>query len=165
MRRILHVGCGGDPLPPWLPGAETRLDIDQRHSPHIVASMLDMGDIGKFDLVYTSHTLEHVYPHQVPIALAEFHRVLKPGGTVLIVVPNLEDVRPTEDVVYISLAGPVTGLDMIYGMRRLVAENPYMAHHTGFIPSTLRAELEQAGFRNVVANAVAGYNLMGGGHK
>jgi predicted SAM-dependent methyltransferase len=166
MRRILHVGCGGDPLPPWLlPAEEIRLDIDDRHSPHIVASMLDMGDIGEFDVVYTSHTLEHVYPHEVQRALGEFRRVLRDGGTVLIMVPNLEDVRPTEDVVYVSAAGPVTGLDMIYGMRRLVAENPYMAHHTGFTPATLRGELEQAGFVNVVCNPVAGYNLFGGGRK
>lgn len=161
MRRILHVGCGGERLPPWLPGEEVRLDIDERHSPDIVASMLDMGDIGGFDAVFTSHTLEHVYPHEVPVALAECRRVLKDGGALILFVPNLENVRPTEDVVYVSPCGPVTGLDMIYGARWLLKDMPFMAHHTGFVPGTLAQALNDAGFSRVEVTVVAEWNLMG----
>ena len=165
-RTFLHVGCGGDPAPAWLDAyKEVRLDIDETHKPDIVASMLDLGDIGQYDVVYLSHSLEHVYPHQVPVALEEFRRVLKDDGFVAIVVPDLEDIRPTEDVVYESPAGPVTGLDMYYGMARLIAENPYMAHKCGFTQATLTKVLEEAGFSKVKAQRLQGFNLLGVGIK
>jgi len=159
---FLHVGCGGNPAPAWLDDYdEVRLDIDPTHKPHIVASMLDLGDIGPYDTVFSSHSLEHVYPHEVPIALEGFHRVLNDGGTAIIVVPDLEDIRPTEDVVYESAAGPVTGLDMYYGMARLIAENPYMAHKCGFTQTTLTKVLQDAGFSTVHVQRVNGHNLLG----
>jgi predicted SAM-dependent methyltransferase len=139
---------------------EVRLDIDPDVQPDIVASMTDMGDIGPFDTLYTSHTLEHLYPHQVLPSLIEFKRVIKPGGGVLIVVPDLEGVQATEETVYESPVGPVSGLDMIYGMARLIAANPYMAHHSGFVQQTLTEVMQAAGFRNV-AVARATHNLVG----
>lgn len=165
MKTVLHVGCGRQPLPEWLAGLEeVRLDIDPDVQPDIVASMTDMGDIGPFDAVYTLHTLEHLYPQDVPTALGEIKRVLKPGGFAMIVVPDLEDVRPTEDVVYVSPAGPVSGLDMYYGMAGLIAESPYMAHHCGFVQETLQQVIDAAGFKasnvtrdrfNLLAAAIA----------
>lgn len=166
MKRILHVGCGGSFLPPWLmPAEEIRLDIDERHDPDIVASILDMGDIGGYDAVYSSHTLEHVAWHETAIALSEMYRVLKPGGVVIIRVPNLENVKATEDVLYESAVGPITGLDMIYGHRGLTAENPYMAHKCGFTPATLEARMREAGFADVGARALAVWDLIAVGRK
>lgn len=147
MKSILHVGCGRSPLPPLFVGyEEVRLDIDPDVQPHIVASITDLGDIGPFDALYTSHCLEHLYPHEVLGALQGFKRVLKPGGAAIIIVPDLEGVQPTDDTVYDSPAGPVSGLDMIYGMARLIATNPYMAHHCGFVQQTLTEVIEAAGF-------------------
>jgi predicted SAM-dependent methyltransferase len=40
--------------------------------------------------VYVSHVLEHFSPEQLRNLLAEFYRVLQPGGGVRIVVPSLE---------------------------------------------------------------------------
>lgn len=163
--QILHVGCGGEKLPPWLDGDEVTLDISPDHKPDIVASMLDMGDIGPFGGVYASHVLEHVYPHEVSVALGEMFRVLVPGGMVLLFVPDLEGIQPTEDVVYESPAGPITGLDMIYGHRPSLVAFPHMAHHTGFVQATLKTALESAGFANVDVMRVNGFNLLAKGHK
>jgi ubiquinone/menaquinone biosynthesis C-methylase UbiE len=127
--------------------------------------MLALGDIGPYDVVYLSHSLEHVYPHEVPVALEEFHRVLKTEGFAAIVVPDLEDIKPTEDVVYESPAGPVTGLDMYYGMARLIVDNPYMAHKCGFTQATLTKVLQEAGFSKVIVNRISGHNLLGVGVK
>src|SRR6185295_16545775 len=147
MPTLLHAGCGTTPRPAWADGfEEVRLDIDARCNPDIRASIVDMGEIGPFEALYSSHCLEHLYPHQVPVALGEFFRVLKPGGKALIIVPDLEDVRPTEDALYLSEAGPICGLDMIYGKASLIAENPFMAHHSGFTADTLRGAMEAAGF-------------------
>lgn len=163
--RILHVGCGGAPLPEWLSGEEVRLDIDPQHKPDIVASMVDIpDDIGQFTLVYSSHSLEHLYPHEVHRALRGFHRVLVPNGLCIAIVPDLQDIRPTEDVVYESPAGPITGLDMIYGARWLIEAQPPMAHHYGFTKPIMVREMERVGFK---AHAIrsGGYNLIGIGEK
>jgi ubiquinone/menaquinone biosynthesis C-methylase UbiE len=163
---VLHVGCGRDSLPAWLGNHdEVRLDVDPDVEPHIVASMLDMGDIGGFDVVYSCHSLEHVYPHEVPVALGEFYRVLRPGGIAVIIVPNLDGVKPDEEVLYESPAGPVCGLDMFYGMSRLIKDAPYMAHHSGFVPDTLAKAMTAAGFEEVSAKGLAFWTLLGAGRK
>ena len=163
---VLHVGCGGDSLPDWLGGsAETRLDINPAHSPDIVASMTDMGEIGEYDAVFCSHCLEHIHGYEVAGALAEFHRVLRPGGHALIVVPDLEDVKPTDEALYVSPAGPITGLDLIYGKQELVEHMPHMAHNTGFTAATLASALESAGFEPVAVSRISAFNLFGAGAK
>jgi predicted SAM-dependent methyltransferase len=145
---LLHIGCGRSPLPAWLGEKydEIRLDIDPDVQPDIVASMTHLGDIGPFDLVYTTHCLEHLYPDEVPVALEEIRRVLKPGGGAIIIVPDLEGIKATDDVVYESPAGPITGHDMIYGMAAMVADNRYMAHRCGFVRESLDRALASAGF-------------------
>lgn len=162
--KILHVGCGGGPLPPQLVGDETRLDIDPAVQPDIVASMTDMGDIGTYDLIFCSHTLEHLHPRDVGIALREFLRVLEPGGAAIVLVPDLEDTRPTDEVLFVSAAGPITGHQLFYG-HVSSADNPFMAHHSGFIASTLLTAFEKAGFARTVVTRAASYNLVAGGLK
>jgi len=165
MKQILHVGCGGEHLPPWLAGAEVRLDLDPAAEPDIYACMTDMGDIGPYDAIYCSHALEHLYPYQVPSALGEFWRVLVPGGVAIIIVPDLEDVRPTEEVLYVSPGGPIAGFDLFYGHRASLQNNALMAHHTGFVASTLGKALTEAGFQSVRTERQRGWNLIGLGLK
>jgi SAM-dependent methyltransferase len=44
---------------------------------------------GAFDAVYSSHTLEHLYLSQTKLLLRECFRVLRPGGLIRHVVPDL----------------------------------------------------------------------------
>jgi SAM-dependent methyltransferase len=158
---VLHIGCGTVSLPEWLDGRETRLDIDPRCEPDILASMTDLGDIGPFDSIYCSHALEHLNPDDVKVALREFRRVLRDGGAALLFVPNLEGVSPTQEVLYESVAGPITGHDLYYGASFLVADNPYMAHKSGFIAETLKAAFLEAGFSSAESQATSNFNLFG----
>src|SRR4051794_8321239 len=93
---VLHVGCGRAALPnarfPETAWREIRLDIDAAHRPDIVGSLTDMGQVASasVDAVYSSHNLEHLFRHEVPVALREFFRVLRPGGVAVIVVPDLQ---------------------------------------------------------------------------
>lgn len=160
MKTLLHIGCGSDPLPAWLSDfKETRLDINEAVNPDIVASMLDLGDIGTFDAVLCRHALEHLYPHEVEIALAEFHRVLKQGGHLMVFVPDLQDVQATDEVLFESPSGPISGLDLIYGFRPATKANPYMQHKTGFVQETLEKALQ--GFSKVVVNRLSNFDMMG----
>lgn len=164
--RLLHVGCAGRELPEWLKGYdEVRLDINPEYKPDIVASMTDMGEIGQFEVVYTAHCLEHLYPYDVPKALGEFIRVLAPAGGVVIFVSDLEGIEPTDEVVYESARGPITGRDMFYGYGPDMESHPYMAHHTGFVAATLKKALTDAGFVDVVATRLPNFNLMAAGRR
>ena len=164
-RRVLYAGSGGHHLPPAIFGdcEEVRLDIDPGTGPDIVASILDLGDIGPFDAIYTCHTLEHIYPHQLPIALREFRRVLTDDGFVLSFVPNLEGLTLSTDVIYESPAGPVTAIDMFYGFGPdLIANTATMAHHNGFTAKLLGDAFLEAGFGNVTtrSDGTFRWNLM-----
>jgi predicted SAM-dependent methyltransferase len=161
-RTVLAVGSGKDALPAWQEQGYrvVRLDIDASMEPDIVASMTDMGPIGPFDVVYCSHSLEHVYPHEVPVALAEFYRVLRPGGKALVLVPDLEGVAPTAD----DLGNGLCGLHLYYGDARLIPTMPHMAHHCGFVASTLHDAMTAAGFR-CTARRMGSYQLLGVGVK
>lgn len=162
---VLHVGCGSyarEKLPPVFRGAgwrEIRLDIDPDVQPDFVASITDMNVIsdGAVDAVYSSHNVEHLYPHDVPLALKEMHRVLKPNGFTLITLPDLQEVSrhvaegKLEDPLYISGMGPIAPLDILFGHRpSLAAGNLFMAHRTGFTSTTLAAALIKAGFAAVM---------------
>lgn len=164
-RRVLHVGCGpADPakLPAaffpageWL---EMRLDIDPGVLPDIVASITDMAVVpsASVQAIWSAHNLEHLTAHEVPLALAEFYRVLAPGGFALVTMPDLQQVAALvaegklEDAAYISAMGPIAALDMLYGHRASIASgNYFMGHRTGFVATTLARHLEVAGFQNV----------------
>ncbi len=160
-KTVLHVGCGtyaAEKLHPAFhaPGwAELRLDIDAGVQPDIVASMTDMAPVagGSMDAVFSSHNLEHLYPHEVPVALAEFRRVLTEDGFALITLPDIETIagfvaaNGLAAPAYASALGPITPLDMLYGFGPALARgNHFMAHRCGFTGQTLLAALAQAGF-------------------
>src|SRR5690348_11497256 len=41
------------------------------------------------ELIYVGHILEHIEWERVPVYLAEMKRVLKPGGTLVVVGPDM----------------------------------------------------------------------------
>ena len=58
------------------------------------------------------------------------------------------------DVAYMSAAGPITPLDILYGYRPpLAAGNHHMAHKCGFTKKVLIGTLRQAGFEAVAAKS------------
>jgi len=166
-RSVLIAGSGPERMPEWVENGftATYLDIEPRSNPDIVASMTEMGEIGPYDVVFCCHALEHLYPHEVYWALCEFKRVLKPGGIAVIMVPDLEDVKPNEDVLDYPAAGPITGLHLFYGDASQIREFPFMAHHCGFVKETLAKALQIAGFDAVTTSRLTHYNLLGAGLK
>ena len=164
MPRFLHVGCGQkriDRTPfagsDW---DEIRLDIDAAVAPDVIGSMLDMSAIAEssVDAVYSSHNIEHLYPYEVPKALAEFKRVLKSDGFALVTCPDLQSVaalianNKLLEPAYTSNAGPIAPLDILYGLRSaLAAGNHFMAHRCGFTRDVLIQVFQQSGFAQCAA--------------
>jgi ubiquinone/menaquinone biosynthesis C-methylase UbiE len=166
MKTFLHVGCGpkrknqttrGFNTADW---TELRLDIDASVSPDIIGTMTDMSAVAdaSVDAIFSSHNIEHLYPHEVPVALAEFLRVLKPDGFLVVTCPDLQEVcrlvaedKLTEPA-YTSPAGPITPLDILYGHRPpMAAGNLYMAHRCGFTEKVLSGTLRASGFSSVAS--------------
>jgi protein O-GlcNAc transferase len=165
-KRLLNVGGGTSALPGKFDQFDiTTLDISPEVKPDIVASMCAMGEIGEYDVVWCSHALEHIYPHEVNSALSEFMRVLVPGGHAIIFVPDLEGLKADESPLYIDPTGPVTGLDLMYGHRVAMRDNIYMAHHTGFVALTMTQALFDAGFEKAEVSRQPQFNLLGIGIK
>lgn len=167
VKKVLHVGCGAynpEKLPEAFRGREwkeIRLDIDPQVNPDIVSSMTDMPmvETGSMDALFSSHNVEHLYRHQVPGALKEFFRVIKPGGQVMITLPDVQTVSAyiaegvLDDPLYDSPAGPVTPVDILYGWTASIAQgNHFMAHKTGFTAKTLAQHLLSAGFSNITVS-------------
>lgn len=163
---FLHIGCGPKYKDRTTPGfntdawREVRLDIDPTVAPDVVGSMLDMAAVasGSVDAIFSSHNIEHLYPHEVSVALAEFRRVLTPEGFVVITCPDLQSVcaliaeDKLTDPAYTSSAGPIAPLDILYGHRpALAAGNLYMAHRCGFTERVLVGTLRAHGFASVAS--------------
>lgn len=161
---FLHVGCGLDRkedttpefnTPEW---KELRFDINPAVQPDIIGTMLDMTAVAdeSVDAVLSSHNLEHLYPHEVPQVLSEFLRVLKPDGYLVALCPDLQffcaliaEDKLTEPA-YVSAAGPIAPLDVLYGLRQqLSAGNHYMAHKCGFTLKVLHGTLQAHGFQMI----------------
>ncbi len=161
-RLLLHVGCGhatldGIPLAGFHNSnwREVRLDADESVDPDIVGTMVVMDAVadGFADALFSSHGIEHLYWHDVPLALAEFRRVLKNDGFVVITCPDVQAAAKMIaddkmfETAYQSAAGPITPFDILYSYRPFVAANPeWMSHHCGFTLSTLMTVLKDAGF-------------------
>lgn len=87
--RIVNLGAGGEYDP-------YELQVDLRKEPHIdfVADIraLPYEWENQFDIAKASHVLEHFGFQQSAEVLAEWYRIIKPGGLIQIKVPDLEGI-------------------------------------------------------------------------
>jgi predicted SAM-dependent methyltransferase len=158
----LNAGCGPTaakriaPLLASQAWEELRLDVDTDVNPDVVGSVTELTSIfppSSFDAIWCSHVMEHLYAHEVYPTLLQFRQILKPGGFALVLCPDLESVAEhllkhgLASVAYVSSAGPIRPLDMIYGHSGAIQEGrTYMAHRTGFTTERLGNLMLEAGF-------------------
>lgn len=89
MKEFLNVGCGTRFLEDW-----TNIDFISTHPSVISADLLNgiQSEDNCFEVVYTSHLLEHFDRQGGLNFLRECYRVLKPGGILRVIVPDLEQI-------------------------------------------------------------------------
>src|SRR4051794_15690432 len=73
----IDIGCGRDPVFPGVRG----FDVADGDANCITKFVSDT-----FDFVYSSHCLEHM--HEPAAALAEWWKLVKPGGVLVVIVPD-----------------------------------------------------------------------------
>ena len=161
-KRVLNAGSGpigGDLFHPAFDRSlwtELRMDIDPRNAPDYVASICDMSGViedGSFDAIWSSHCIEHLHDHEVLPVLREFKRILREDGFAIVACPNMDAIAKllvSEDIeliAYLSPAGPIRLLDMIFGHSPSIeAGHVHMAHRTGFTADRLGRLATRAGF-------------------
>jgi hypothetical protein len=99
------------------------------------------------DRLYSSHFLEHLPWTHVPQVLADFARIIRPGGTIELHVPDMAKClkAPNWTEVMLNLFG---------GMN-----HEHDVHMAGFRPKELRAFLIGAGFRPEPIDPIGDYDI------
>jgi hypothetical protein len=95
------------------------------------------------DELLAAHVIEHFYGWQTQSVLAEWKRLLKPGGKLILELPNIE----------------AAARNLLTGMRPQMWEfafygdhshkDEFMCHRTGFTPASITKAVQDAGFRDV----------------
>jgi ubiquinone/menaquinone biosynthesis C-methylase UbiE len=145
---------------------EVRIDLDEKANPDILHDIakLPMIPDDSVDAVYSSHSLEHIGFYDVVDCVQEWYRVLKKGGELRIIVPDI--ATPAKyiaegdvfHVMYESEVGPIYALDMFYGHKGLAKTNPYMMHKTGFTVKSAKNLLEFLQYEHIVQSD--GYDVI-----
>jgi len=142
---LLIADLGSGPTTPYMrdEGVTVSFDIREEVKPDVVCDLryIPVPD-QTFDIVFSSHTLEHFGWTGVDKVLKEWARILKVGGELRIVVPN---IRWSAKRLYEDRA---TALDLqvLYGEQ----DYPKNFHGVGFTPNMLKALVESLGiFENI----------------
>lgn len=98
---------------------------------------------GCCDELFSCHFIEHVYRWEAPAVVAEFHRLIKPGGRLIMELPDLEKVAKN----FLLGAPDRMGIWSLYGDPR--DKDPYMCHRWAYTPASITELLKDAGYRKI----------------
>ena len=139
----VNIGCGPMVLDGW-----TNCDIQvSPKAPRPPEILCDVKSIPLedecADVVMALHLLEHFYQWEAPAVVQEWRRLLKPGGKLILELPNLEAACRN------LLKGMKDQMSMwpLYGDPG--HKDPYMCHRWGYTPKTVVKFLKQQGFKKI----------------
>lgn len=141
---MLNVGCGHRRIEGY-----TGVDAVQREGTDIVAKADKIPlDDGAVDEIMAVHLFEHFYRWECDTVLAEWKRLLKPAGRLVLEMPDLmKTCRNVVDDIKGNKEPDQMTLWSLYGDPR--KEDPFMAHHWAWHPKSLRALLTEHGFDQI----------------
>lgn len=145
----IHVGCGKRVLDGW-----TNVDIQRaKDAPRDPEILSDVRSIplpsACADELMAIHLFEHFVRWECEAVVAEWRRLLKPGGLLVLELPDL--VKCARNLLELVAKGgqPVQQMAMwgIYGDDTL--KDHYMTHRWGWWPASLREFLQTNGFTDI----------------
>jgi SAM-dependent methyltransferase len=135
----LIADLGSGPVSPYMhEGKVVSFDIREDVKPDVICDLRKIPVPDQtFDIVFSSHTLEHFGWSNIEKVLKEWCRILKVGGELRLVVPNLRysAKRVLEDSMM------PTDFWVLYGEQ----DYPKNFHAAGFTPNVLKALVESLG--------------------
>lgn len=134
----LNLGCGSA----YKPGC---INMD-RYDTSVADTICDLDHLpiesNAVDVIEASQVIEHFDYAHCKYALAEWFRVLRPEGTLILETPDLE--KTSQKLISSDLETQRTTLQWIYGIDSLG-----MQHKTGFTSNLLKGLLEEIGFEKI----------------
>ncbi|MBB5206394.1 putative SAM-dependent methyltransferase [Inhella inkyongensis] len=137
----LHLGCWHRHFPGWV-------HVDLCDLPHIdhksrIDQLPFLAD-GSAELIYCSHAFEYFDRQQAPAVLAEWRRVLAPGGHLRLAVPDFEALIQ----IYRQTGAIERVLGPLYGRMEIqTASGPECLYHrTCYDEASLTRLLQENGF-------------------
>lgn len=143
----LNVGCGARVLDGWV-NCDIVRNPSAPRDPEILcdAKVIPLPD-GCADTLMAIHVFEHFYRWEVESVLREWRRLLRPGGALILELPNL--VKCCENYLSGLKRGGKDPDQLarwgIYGDPR--TGDKYMCHPWGYSPQELMGLLQDNGFR------------------
>ncbi len=141
MEENLHIG-GREAKPGWK-------ILNIQAGPHVdfVGDISDLSQFAdeSFSCIYASHVLEHVAQPKMVATLTGMHRVLKPGGRLLVSVPDLE-------ILSHLMLSPVHSQDVKFHAMRMMFGGQVDAndfHYFGWTHPFMQSFLSRVGFRDI----------------
>lgn len=145
----IHVGCGRRYLPGYV-------NTDIQHTPGAAQApdlLCHMGAIplpdGCADEILAIHVWEHLYRWECDAVAAEWLRLLKPGGRLVLELPDaLKCARNLLDLA--RKGGKPLQQQAMWGLwGDDTLRDPHMIHRTGWWPESLAAYLSARGFGRI----------------
>lgn len=134
----LHLGCGKR----FIPGFVHIDAVDYPHVDHVATiDNLSFIKTDSVDVIYNCHVLEHFKRRDVGRVLSEWQRVIKPGGTLRVSVPDFS--------MLCEVYQRHNQLDVVIGALFGRQDYLYNIHYNVFDLASLGQALEEAGFINV----------------
>lgn len=147
----LNIGCGSRVLDGWI-----NIDLVSRETTKKVKKEPDViSDIRKIPLeddyadeAMAIHVLEHFHPWEVTPLMKEWIRLLKPGGKLVIEVPDIEKVAA---YIVSGIRKPSYTTWPLYGDPSYM--DPLMCHKWGYTVDSLKELMKSVGLVNVAREA------------
>lgn len=154
--QVLVADLGAGAVPGWF-GSQaqvTRFDASGEFEPDVRCDVRCIpAAADSFDIVHASHILEHFAPFETVDLLKEWRRIVKPGGKLIVKVPNLGFAAR-------KILEAEQGVDVgIYPLWQLYGEQHGRfneVHKNGFTQRSLASALEAAGLSDVETELIDG---------
>jgi SAM-dependent methyltransferase len=152
---LLNLGAGGHAAPDDVRGDLREIQVDIAAPADVIADLRNLPfDDDYADAVYSSHVIEHFDERDLVGMVAEWRRVLKPGGTMTVSCPDAQSAarfiaqNGIDAVAYVADGGQeIRGQDLFFGYAPYFeAFGARMRHRVAFDMRKLAHVLSSAGF-------------------